>query len=355
METSYAKLSTDGKDSPERLALYERLDTVDSAPLWAVMSQLVTPEPRPRCVPHKWDYATMRTLLLEAGDLITAKEAERRVLVLENPGIRGMSQITQSLYAGLQLILPGEIAPSHRHAASALRLIIEGEGGYTSVSGERIPMSPGDLIITPSWTFHDHGNLGHEPVIWLDGLDVPIVNLFDTSFAEAYPCGDVQRVERSAGDAIARYGTNLLPLEYVPRGASSPVFHYQYSRVRESLMQLSLNGPMDECHGTKLQYTNPTTGGYPMPTMAAFIQMLPEGFRGRPHRSTDASVFCVREGHGESVVNGQVIQWRAGDVFVAPSWSAIAHRAAEKAVLFSFSDRPAQKTLGLWREERLND
>jgi gentisate 1,2-dioxygenase len=342
-------------ESPERLALYGRLDEVNAAPLWAVMAQLVTHEPKPRCVPHRWDYAQMRKLLLEAGDLITAKEAERRVLVLENPGIRGLSQITQSLYAGLQLILPGEVAPAHRHAAAALRLIVEGEGGYTAVNGERIPMSPGDFILTPSWTFHDHGNLGGEPVIWLDGLDVPIVNLFDASFAQPWPAGESQPVERSSGDALARYGSNLLPLEYVPEDGASPVFHYPYARVKAVLQQMVRGGGVDACHGVKMQYANPVTGGYPMPTMAAFIQQLPERFHGRPYRATDASVYCAIEGTGASEINGKRIEWGVGDVFVVPSWSVTSHRASEDSVLFSFSDRPAQKALGLWREQRLDD
>ncbi|AJW99844.1 gentisate 1,2-dioxygenase [Burkholderia gladioli pv. gladioli] len=353
MATSSLQSATCG-DSAERLALYDQLDNANSAPLWAVMSQLVTPEPRPYCVPYKWDYSVMRELLLSAGKLITAKEAERRVLVLENPGIRGISQITQSLYAGLQLILPGEVAPTHRHAAAALRLIIEGGGGYTSVSGERIPMSPGDFILTPSWTFHDHGNLGDDPVIWLDGLDVPMVNLFDASFAEAYPAGETQKVERLTGDALARYGSNLLPVEYVPQGAASPVFHYPYSRVKDVLQRLHASGSLDPRHGIKLQYANPATGGYPLPTIAAFMQQLPARFTGAPYRSTDSTVYCVREGRGFSSISGECIRWQAGDVFVAPSWSVTSHHAVEPAVLFSFSDRPAQKALGLWREEALD-
>ncbi|KXV03486.1 gentisate 1,2-dioxygenase [Caballeronia megalochromosomata] len=340
-------------DNPARVALYGRLDQVHSAPLWAVMSQLVTPEPRPRCIPHRWDYAHMHGLLMEAGALITAKEAERRVLVLENPGIRGASQITQSLYTGLQLIMPGEVAPSHRHAAAALRLIIEGSGGYTAVNGERIPMTAGDFIITPSWTFHDHGNFGDDPVVWLDGLDVPIVNLFDASFAESDSSGETQRIERAAGDAHARYGSGMLPLEYVPEGVSSPVFHYPYARVLEALRQIERARTTDACHGVKLQYANPATGGYPMPTMAAWMQLLPAGFDGRPFRSTDATVYCVREGEGVSMVGDTRIEWRQGDVFVAPSWSTTSHRSRGDSVLFSFSDRPAQKALGLWREQRL--
>lgn len=331
--------------------LYKRLDSVDTAPLWAVLSKLVTPRPMPRSVPARWDYEHMRTLLLEAGSLITAKEAERRVLVLENPGLRGMSQITQSLYAGLQLILPGEIAPSHRHAASALRFIVEGDGGYTAVDGERIAMQPGDFILTPSWTFHDHGNTGSAPVIWLDGLDVPIVNLFDASFAESYPGGDVQPVSGRDGDARIRYGTGMLPLEFTPAGASSPVFHYPYAAARKVLAQLAGSGPADPRHGYKAQYVNPVTGGYPMPTMAAYLQLLPQGFSGSACRSTDATVFCVKDGSGQSQIGDERLAWRAGDVFVVPSWTPVSHYADSEAILFSFSDRPAQKALGLWREQ----
>jgi len=334
-----------------RREFYERLDRHDVAPLWAAMARLVTAEPRPEYVPASWDYARMRALLMEAGGLITAREAERRVLVLENPNLRGISQITQSLYAGLQLIMPGEIAPSHRHAAAALRLVIEGRGAYTAVDGERITMHPGDFIITPSWTFHDHGNPGDEPVIWLDGLDVPIVNMFTTSFFESYP-QETQAIDRPEGDAEARYGAALLPLEYTPSSLSSPLFVYPYSRSREVLDRLYRNGPLDAHHGIKLQYTNPATGGSPMPTIAAYTQFLPSGFKSEPYRSTDGTVYCVVEGRGGSRIGDQTIPWGPHDVFVAPSWSKVQHEPAEDSVLFSFSDRPAQKALGLWRESR---
>lgn len=338
-----------------RRTFYDKLEAVATAPLWSVMSRLVTPEPQSRCIAAKWKYESMRALLLEAGQLITASEAERRVLVLENPGIRGLSQITQSLYAGLQLILPGEIAPTHRHAAAALRFIMEGEGGYTAVDGERISMRPGDFILTPSWTFHDHGNLGREPVIWLDGLDVPIVNLFDASFAQTCSAGERQAITRVDGDSSVRFGANLVPVDYRPAGAASPVFHYPYARTRAVLGQLSANGAEDAWHGVKLQYINPVTGGYPLPTMAGFIQQLPAGFRGRVHRSTDATVYCVKEGFGSSQIGDASIEWQPGDVFVAPSWHPVSHQASEQAVLFSFSDRPAQKALGIWREELVGD
>ncbi len=336
--------------SAERRAFYEKLAEKNLAPLWEVLGRLVTTEPATACVPAMWRYSDIRQFLLEAGRLITAKEAERRVLVLENPGFKGAAQITSSLYAGVQMVLPGEIAPSHRHVASALRFVLESEGGYTAVDGERTTMAPGDFILTPSWRFHDHGNPSTSPVFWLDGLDVPIVNLFGASFAEHHP-QETQPIARPEGDAAARYGQNLLPVEYRAPDPASPVFTYPYARSREALDRLARHGPIHPCHGIKLQYVNPATGGYPMPTIAAFLQLLPRDFRGRAYRSTDATVYCVVEGRGRSHVGEGVFDWGPRDIFVVPSWYWVRHEAAEEAVLFSFSDRAAQKALGLWREQ----
>ena len=351
MNTSTTPFYVKPTVSPELAALHAKLDTVNAAPLWEVLAKLVLPQPSPAIVPALWRYEQLRPLLMEAGQLLTAKQAERRVLVLENPGIRGASQITGSLYAGLQLILPGEVAPSHRHTASALRFIVESDGGgYTAVDGERTFMHPGDFILTPSWTFHDHGNPGNGPVVWLDVLDAPLVNMLDTSFAQHHP-QETQPLSRPEGDAWARYGTNMLPVEYTPKGLASPVFNYPYSRSRSVLEELYRNGPLDACHGVKLQYVNPVTGGYPMPAIAAFMQLLPKGFAGAGYRSTDSTIYSVVEGRGQTRVGSETITWGPRDLFVAPSWCRVAHEASEDAVLFSASDRAVQKALGLFREE----
>jgi len=317
--------------SAARKEFYERLHKKNTAPLWEVLGKLVTPEPRTDCVPMLWQFDDLRPLLIEAGRLITAQEAERRVLVLENPGLRGTSQMTQSLYAGLQVIFPGEIARTHKHMAGALRFVLEGNGAYTAVEGQRITMRPGDFIITPSMTFHDHGNPGDTPAIWMDGLDVPIVNLFSASFAEQYP-GEVQPVTKKEGDAG---------------------FHFPYDQSREVLNQMRTGGPVHSHHGFKMQYVNPATGGYPMPTIGAFLQLLPSGFHGAPYRSSDSTICCVAEGRGRSRIGNSLFTWTKRDIFVIPSWNAVSHEALEDAVLFSFSDRPAQQALGLWREEFL--
>jgi gentisate 1,2-dioxygenase len=317
--------------SAERREYYQRLHQKNAAPLWEVLSDLIPAQPRPAASPALWRYQEMRSLLLEAGRLITPQEAERRVLILENPSMPGTSLITQSVYAGLQLVDPGETTSTHRHATSAIRFVIESGKGYTAVDGVRTTMHPGDLVLTPSWTYHDHGNPGDTPVIWLDGLDVPIVNILGTSFAESYP-GEFQPVTRQDADAE------------VP-------FNFPFERSREALERLHRHGPLDECHGIKMQYANPATGGYPMPTIGAFLQLLPSGFRGAAYRSTDAAVYCVAEGAGRSKIGDAEFDWRKNDVFVVPSWCPVSHQAQGEAVLFSFSDRPVQKVLGLWREE----
>ena len=164
--------------------LYAQMEPRGIHPLWEVLAALVTPEPSAPVLVEKWSYKEVRDYLMRAGDLISAKEAERRVLFLENPGLPGSSGITSSLYAGLQLILPGEVAPCHRHSQCALRFVMEGEGAFTAIDGEKAIMRPFDLILTPNWQWHDHGNPSDKPMIWLDGLDIPTVTHFNASFAE---------------------------------------------------------------------------------------------------------------------------------------------------------------------------
>jgi gentisate 1,2-dioxygenase len=334
----------------DRQAFYQRIGEASVTPLWEVMSSLVPRTPVTPCVPALWKYSRMQPWLMESGTLISAKEAERRVLILENPGMPGQSSITHSLYAGLQLILPGEVAPSHRHTQSALRLVMEGEGAYTAVEGERVTMHPGDFIITPAWTWHDHGNPSNGPVVWMDGLDIPMVRFFDAGFAEPLT-QDSQPVTRPEGDSLARYGNNLLPVNHSPRHLSSPLFSYPYQRSRETLENLRKCEAPHPAMGHKMQFVNPATGGPPMPTLGAFIQLLPQGFTGRVQRVTDGTVYTVIEGCGEVQVGAEKYQIVPRDIFVVPSWQACRFFAAEDVVLFSFSDRPVQKALGLWREQ----
>ena len=337
----------------QRKAYYQRIGTHHLTPLWEVLGALVPRSPATPVVPALWRYAEVREYVMEAGRLITAAEAERRVLILENPALRGHSSITQSLYAGLQLILPGEVAPAHRHSQSALRLVLDGEGAYTAVDGERTTMRRGDFIITPSWTWHDHGNLGDQPVVWLDGLDIPTVRFFDSGFAE-HGKDASQIASRPEGDALARYGNNMLPVDF-QQAPSEPtrVFVYPFAKTREALSGIARTAA-DPHFGYKLRYVNPATGASPMPTIGAFAQSLPAGFETRSYRSTDGAVFACLEGEGTVEIGDKSFRFAENDVFVVPSWHAYRLHARRDTILFSFSDRPIQQALGLWREEKIN-
>lgn len=336
-----------------REAFYGRADTQGLAPLWTRLKSLVPKAPTPTCVAHQWRYSDVRPYVLESAEHISAREAERRVLILENPALKGTSQITNTLYAGLQLIMPGEIAPAHRHTQSALRFIVEGQGAFTAVDGEKTMMYPGDFVITPSWTWHHHGHDASGPMIWLDGLDIPITHFFNSTFREDHDEMEAE-VSRPVGDALARFGSGLMPIDYKPGSLNSPVFNYPYSRTREALHALTRGTAPDAHHGYLMRYVNPIDGGWAMPTMATMIRLLSEGFKTSPYRSTDSMVHIVVEGTGSITVDAQQFSLEPHDVVVVPGWMKQSIKADTDLVLFSYSDRVAQEKLGIFREQKLN-
>jgi len=313
--------------NPDRARFSKEIAALNMKPLWERVMRL---KPGTAAVPALWRWKEVRPLLMHACEIITAKEAERRVLMLENPALAGTTFITTTLYAGLQAILPGEIAPTHRHTPNALRFIVEGEGAYTTVEGERVAMRPGDFVVTPNWTWHDHGNTGSEPVVWLDGLDTAFANLMGAHFREDTP-EDSPPVTRPAG--------------------VSATLSYPYERTREALEKSAKRGEPHPSHGWRLRYTDPATGRDPFPTMAAFMQRLPKGFPGRNCRSTDGAVYCVVEGKGSVSIGETRFEFVPNDVFVVPSWEPYRFEAKSDCVIFSYSDRAAQEALGFWREK----
>ena len=336
-------------------ALYAEMQPQSLYPLWEVLAALVTPTPRSAAAAHRWEYGQARDYLLRAGDLISAEQAERRVLILENPGLPGTSAIVPSLYAGLQLILPGEVAPCHRHAQSALRFVLEGDGAFTAVDGEKAIMRPFDLVLTPNWQWHDHGNTSGAPMIWLDGLDIPTVRFYEASFAERL-AEPAHSETIPAGDSLRRYGRNLRPLRGSGadrRPADQPLFHYPYTEWRESLLALAAAEAPDPYLGHALEFVNPADGGPIMPTIAAQVRHIPAGFETRPRRSTDGTVWVVVEGRGSARIEGREMPLAERDLIVVPSWQALELRAETPLVLFGFSDRAAQEKLKLYREQRL--
>jgi len=336
----------------QREEFYARLDRQDLAPLWEVLRGLLPNEPRSKAVPHKWDYAALRPLLLESGQLLTAEEAERRVLVMENPAMRGTSRATATIYAGIQLILGGETAPAHRHTPSALRFMMEGQGAITAVGGERTHMKKGDFIITPSWAWHDHGNEGDGPCAWLDVLDLPLVQFLEAGFNEHYNDSQ-QSITRPDGDSNARYGEGLVPLNAQGRyGLTTPIFNYPYAKTRPALLAAARGEAPDRHEAVSLRYANPLDGGWAMPTISAWMVHLPAGFETQPMRSTDAQVICMAEGKLEARFGDTELSLLENDTAVCPGWTWRQYRAVTDCFVFCASDRVVHEKLGLYREER---
>lgn len=338
--------------SPDRRQFYDRLAPLHTAPLWEVLKNIVPREPVSKAAAHQWCYEELRPLLMESGGLLTAEEAERRVLVLENPSFPGQSRTTTSLYAGIQLILPGETAPAHRHTPSALRFLIEGEQGFTAVGGERTTMREGDFVITPAWAWHDHGNDGDGPVVWMDGLDIPILGYFEAVFSEHHDQSR-QLVSRPEGDSMATFGEGLLPMEAKsPYGVTTPIFNYPYERSREALVFTAQNREPDPHFAHTLRYANPIDGGWAMPTMSTWLTHVKAGQGTVPVRSTDSMVMHVVEGSGTIKVGDQSMAFNRKDVVAIPGWQWRQLEASSDCFLFFFSDRAVHEKLGFYREQR---
>jgi gentisate 1,2-dioxygenase len=320
-------------------------------PLWPQMRNALPHDaPQPVTRSHLWAYSNVRPLLLRAGELTPVEKAERRVLFLSDPGRgSGAMQATSSIYIGLQLLLPGETAPAHKHTPSAARIVVEGEGAYTVVDGEKLPMHVGDLILTPGGCWHDHGHAGNGPVIWLDALDLPLFVYLEGSYAIEAPLQkprnrpDASEVEyRAAGLAPVRRRDRAAP-------AAFPMMRYPWERTQAALRRLAEHGGAE---AVELDYINPETGQSCLPTMGFTAMMLRAGEALRPPLRSASAVFHVVAGRGVSTVNGVKHAWGPKDTFSAPVFAAIEHRSAgdEPAFLVRIHDGPLQEKLGYYEE-----
>ena len=340
----------------ETEAFYRELERRHLVALWNVATTLLPKEPKSRALPYLWRWDTLLPLLKQAGQLAPIhRGAERRVLGLINPTLPGRYGATPTLWAGFQYLLPGEVAPAHRHTPAAIRFVVQGEGAFTTVEGDKCPMSRGDLVLTPPWTWHDHGHEGTEPMIWLDGLDLPLVAEMEATFFEPFP-GEAQPVAKLVGDSERRYGVGQLRPTWDRRTSPhSPLLTYKWAQTWDALRRLATAGasPFDD---VAMEYINPHTGGPLMPTIACWIQLLRPGVRTRAHRHTGSAVYLAFEGRGQSVIDGQRFDWRPGDLFVVPGWAWHEHASADDpggrgAILFSIHDTPVIQALGLYREQ----
>lgn len=259
------------------------------------------------------------------------------------------------MLANLQIILPGEVARSHRHSASALRLVIEGTGAYTAVNGEKSYMEPGDFVTTPNWTWHDHGNEGDSAMIWLDGLDVPLIQATETNFYEVYEAEQYPIVTPD-DMSIRLFGGGALKPSWVKHNQYfSPLLNYKFTKTYETLKAMSEHTDGSPHDGISVEYANPMTGGPALATIACFASLLAPGLRTKAHRHTGGTIYHVIKGKGRSIIQGKVFHWSEKDTFVVPSWHWHEHQAESESVLFSYSDSPVITPLGLYYEEALKE
>lgn len=308
--------------------------------------------------PHHWRWGDLERLLRQSAEfqatLPQGREgAERRILRLENPGIREET-VTDTMSVSLQYLLPGEVARTHRHTPCAFRFFLDGRA-YTTVAGEKCEMSRGDLVITPFLEWHDHGNDSDAPAIWMDGLDYPLVRYLNAVIYE-YADETRQATERS-GLSERRYGT--VGLRPAWDNGDLPVdrrslIHFRWDATWSYLRRMAAAGDASSCDDVITEFVNPATGRSLFPTIACCMQLIRPGITTGLHRHTGSAVYHVFEGSGTSVVGDEVYEWSRGDFFLVPSlaWHSHANSSNEPAVLFSIQDYPTLKALGLYREER---
>lgn len=318
------------------------------APLWPMMRNVLPHgAPNPVTKPGYWNYEAVRPLLLRAGELTPVEKAERRVLVLSDPG-RGVGamQATSSIYLGLQLLLPGETAPAHVHTPSAVRIMVEGEGAFTVVDGEKLPMMPGDLVLTPGGEWHDHGHDGEEPVVWLDALDLPLFVYLEGSYAQEGPLQS--RRNRPDASQVEYLSAGLLPSRKPDAKARRyPMMRYPWARVQRALSEMAKYGDQGMA---ELDYVNPETGADILPTLGFTAMHLPGDQSATPPLRSSSCAFHVVSGRGRTVINGESFDWGPKDTFSAPVFSELTHEAREDAFLVRVHDRPLQERLGYYEE-----
>lgn len=335
-------------------ALRQDMERHRLIPLWEMEAEIMGLVPTPSTVPWLWRYEDVYSIAERAGELVPVERGgDRRAIALANPGQNGMPYATATLWAAVQWLNGHEIAPAHRHTSQAIRFIIDGAGSYSTVEGDKVFLERGDLVLTPPWTWHDHGSESDERAIWMDVLDIPFNNYVDAPFFEEYP-HDKQPVDKVLNGSVLKYGVGQLrPAGEEPVGDYSPLMTYKWAdteRALENLAQVEAD-PFDDI---ALEYTNPQTGGPVMKTFSCSIQMLRPGVHTDAHRHTGSWIYLAFEGHGETIIDGERFEWGPGDMFVLPSWATHEHintSSDQRAILFAAHDTPLLKAVGKYRVE----
>ena len=326
----------------------EDLRQLNLVPLWPSLRGVLPPKvPTRQTQPTHWAFKTLKPLLLKAGELTPIEKAERRVLVMANPG-HGLDkmQASSAIYLGMQLLLPGEWAPSHRHTPNAVRMIVEGEGAYTTVDGQKCPMSRGDLILTPTGLWHEHGHDGTDPVIWLDVLDLPLMYYMEVSY---HINGDRQNVLPGQGDRqYARAG--VVPTQMFERSSNPyPMLRYPWVEAKAALLSIAQDNPALE--QVQVAYVNPETGRDVENVLGFYALMLRPGQTLRLPARSPAQVFHVIEGGVQASVVGTTFTLAEADTCCAPGYEAVTLknlRTDQPSFVFVADESPLHRKLGVY-------
>ncbi|MCK9508393.1 MAG: cupin domain-containing protein [Pigmentiphaga sp.] len=309
-----------------------------------------TREPRPDMKSVHWRWKDLEPLLRRIGEEVDlAASGPRRTLRLHNPGLKAGT--THTFWASIQVILPGEEATAHRHTASALRFIMQGSGAWTTVDGECYPMNEGDLVLTPTWAWHDHVHKGDAPMIWLDVLDINLMKSMEATFFEPYPT-PMQAIGPLPDRSWRQFGSGLMRPPSPSASATNPLLAYPFS-MAEPALRAAEGLPSDPCDDVILEYQNPTDGSPAMRTLGQRLQRLRAGFEGRRRRHTGSKLYYVVDGEGTTTVEGECFDWSKGDFFVIAPWAWHRHQntSASDALLWQVNDLPAHQLLQYYKEE----
>ena len=325
-------------------------------------------------VAHRWRWSEIAPYLDKiaeigrAADISPIEFAERQQFLLTNPGLGGRLQVTSTMRCAVSIYNPGDVAPVHIHTPNASRTILSEKGGYTTIEGERCEAARGDLILTPNGTWHDHGNDGSDPVVWIDVLDFPLMEFLDCVWLdEAYP-GDsqgnsrAQKVSFPGSYSHMLYGRGGLMPAFLPhqRGFgrdTSPMFHYRGADVREALAGMR-HEEGDPYEAIALRFINPATGSSVFPTLDYRALMLRPSEATRFKRETASTLYIALDGQGVTEIGGKRLDWQTNDIFVVPSfaWRRHTNRGQSDAILYAVSDAPLMEKIGQYRAQgRLPD
>ena len=354
--------------TPALEELYRGFEKELLVPLWTAIGDLMPAHPHSRAVPHLWRWENLLRLAEQAGHIVpVGRGGERRAIALANPALEGRPFATPTLWTAIQYLMPGEDAPEHRHSQHAFRFVVEGEGVWTIVGRDPVPMNRGDFLPQAGWNWHAHYNATSKPMAWIDGLDVPFQYVTETQFFEfgRAEVSDTERITPNRSRSERLWGhPGLRPLSVGSTGSGTPLLSYKWAHTDNALKdQLAIEkdgfgGTVEPGHAA-VRYTDPATGGDVLPTIRAEFHRIVRGAETAPTKETGSSVYQVFDGSGTVTVGDMSWSVTRGDLFVVPSWQPFSARSESGSTdsdsggldLFRFSDAPIFEALHLDRRE----